>query len=166
MLWHSTRRNRRPVRKSRGKWIGAAVVALAVVFACGAAVWFTRGEPPIRVERILAAYQGEAKADGIVIREPLDGTLFPPDMIAPTFRWDDPRDECNLWLVTINFSDGSERMSFPCLTTDWTPSTSDWQSIKRHSLDNPAAVTVLGVGLCRPGKDRVRRFDFDQHLAR
>ena len=110
MLWHSTRRNRRPVRKSRGKWIGAAVVGARR----GVRLWrsglvYQGPAPPIRVERILAAYQGEAKADGIVIREPLDGTLFPPDMIAPTFRWDDPRDECNLWLVTINFSDGSER---------------------------------------------------------
>ncbi len=122
------------------------VLGIAVLAAGISAAWllFVR-DPPLRIEQILAAYREDARYGGLRIRYPLDGTLFPPEIVAPTFRWEESRPDCDTWLVTIKFQDGGERMSFSSGTPEWTPSHDQWEIIKRRSLEKAAKVTILGV---------------------
>jgi tetratricopeptide (TPR) repeat protein len=45
----------------------------------------------------------------------------------------------------MEFQDTEGRMSFPCLTNEWTPSDGQWDTMKRRSLEKKATVSVLGV---------------------
>jgi hypothetical protein len=134
--------NRMPSRKTLGY---AALVAVVLFAGVLGTVWLRIRQPALRVDRILAAYQKETHQGDVSILYPLDQTVFPPEIVAPTFRWEDSRADVQVWLVVIDLPDQGLRMSFPCDVAEWTPAASDWQAIKRRSLEKPAKVTVLGI---------------------
>ncbi|UCG60172.1 MAG: tetratricopeptide repeat protein [Phycisphaerales bacterium] len=128
--------------------IGVAGVAVAV-----ALVWTatSRTRTP-QIEDILAAYHDELEYGGLTISYPLDETVFPPEIVAPTFRWQDESAESETWLVTIRFENGEEPLSFLAHDRQWTASPEDWEIVKHRSLENWARVTILGVGPSVPAK--------------
>ena len=119
--------------------IGATAVAIAAVLL------FTFYTLQPRPEDILALYQDDAKYGRLTIRYPLDGTLFPPEIVPSTFQWKDDNPESNLWLVTIRFQDDNAGMNFLTREPKWTPQQEQWEVIKRRSLEKDAEVTILGV---------------------
>ena len=52
--------------------------------------------------------------------------------------------EADTWLLTIEFSDGKQRMHFLSQSMAWTPSPQQWEAIKGRSRETAARVTVLG----------------------
>lgn len=144
---------KQPRQAARGERTFRPTVVLAtagplVLLVLGVA-WFLVRTPPIHVERILAAYQKDAEPGGLKIQYPASGTLFPPEIIPPSFRWESPNPDVNLWVATIDFADGGQRLSALCSDTQWTPSDEEWSQIKRRSLDHEAQVTILGVNRAR-----------------
>jgi Flp pilus assembly protein TadD len=123
------------------------VVLLAA--AVLAVVWYWR-RPSAEV--ILAGYQDSANYDRLMIEYPLDETLFPPDIAAPTFRWIDPKVTSDTYLVTIEFADDQGRMSFLTREPRWTPEAAAWEAIKKRSLEKEAKITILGVRRRAPGR--------------
>ena len=123
----------------------AVVVGLLCVSIC-VALWIGLFKDDERPEAaIWAAYRTGGHYGKLEITYPLDETLFPPEIVAPTFRWEDGHAEADLWLVTIEFSQGKKQMSFLSDTSQWTPSSDQWETIKARSLHAEAKVTVLGV---------------------
>ena len=121
---------------------------------------------------VVAASAQNAPAT-IVIDYPADGSLFPPDIAAPTFLWRDPAPAAVTWQVDISFADGSpaihvsasgERMLIgeidsrcisptnqpPKLTPQqaaahtWTPDPATWAAMKKQSAASAATVAVSG----------------------
>ena len=88
--------------------IGTNMVAIAIMAVMLAAF----GMPDVQPEDILAAYRDEAEYSGLTIRYPLNDTLFPPEIVPPTFRWEDSKSESDTWLITIKFQDDEGRKSF------------------------------------------------------
>jgi tetratricopeptide (TPR) repeat protein len=86
----------------------------------------------------------------LAIDYPLDETLFPPESVPPTFRWEDGRSNSDAWLVTIEFDDGGNNSSYPSQRPEWTPSAEQWEEIKRRSLRSKAKVTILGGNRALP----------------
>ncbi|HUL75735.1 MAG TPA: hypothetical protein VL691_00605 [Vicinamibacteria bacterium] len=84
------------MRRSGGKWLVPCVGILA-----GLAVI----ERPARGNGSAVAAPGEAAP--IVVDYPQGGSVFPPDMSAPTFLWRDPSPDAARWLVEVTFADGS-----------------------------------------------------------
>ena len=109
----------------------------------------------------------------IVIDYPADGSVFPPDMAAPTFLWRDPAAGAVSWRIDVTFANGSapigvaakgERMQIgeidprcvsptnqlPSLTPQqaaahtWLPDPATWAAIKKNSVAGPATVTIAG----------------------
>jgi tetratricopeptide (TPR) repeat protein len=109
----------------------------------------------------------------IVIDYPADGSVFPPDMAAPTFLWRDPAPGAVSWRIDVSFADGSaaihvtakgERMrigeidprcvsptnQLPSLTPQqaaahaWIPDPADWGVIKKKSVAGAATVAISG----------------------
>src|ERR1039457_3896646 len=109
----------------------------------------------------------------IVIDYPADGSVFPPDMAAPTFLWRDPSPGAVSWRIDVSFADGSaaihvaakgERMhigeidprcvsptnQLPSLTPQqadahaWIPDPATWAAIKKNSAAAAATVTISG----------------------
>ncbi|GAG10586.1 unnamed protein product, partial [marine sediment metagenome] len=81
----------------------------------------------------------------LTIHYPLDETLFPPEIVAPTFRWTDGNKDSDIWLVTIEFPDGKGDMNFRSGGTKWRPADERWEVIKRRSIEKAATVTIRGV---------------------
>jgi tetratricopeptide (TPR) repeat protein len=109
----------------------------------------------------------------IMIDYPQAGSIFPPDMAAPTFLWRDPSGSATTWRIDVAFADNApaahatsrgERLRIgaidprcvaptnkpPELTPEqatahtWKPDAETWETIKRHSVRQAAAVTITG----------------------
>jgi len=109
----------------------------------------------------------------ITIDYPAEGSIFPPEIVAPTFLWRDAVANATVWLVDVAFADGSARIQakprgerlrigeidprcvaptneLPKLTPQqaaartWTPDPEIWQEIRRHSVERAATVTITG----------------------
>jgi len=127
-------------------WKGSAragfLLAAALAFcACG------RGSgpaPPL-------AFPSEPSGR-LAITYPLDETLFPPEIVAPTFVWTDETEGVARWEVLLRFAAAdevaaaSEVLRFPAAEPRWRPSEKDWAEIKRRSAARDAEVAIVGVG--------------------
>jgi Flp pilus assembly protein TadD len=109
----------------------AAVLALA---ACG------KGSAPVPL-----AFPGKPSG-GIEIKYPLDETLFPPEIVAPTFVWNDKTEGVKTWTVLVRFDDKGEVLRFPTTEPRWRPSEADWAKIKQRSVARDAQVAIVGLG--------------------
>lgn len=132
------------------KW--AIVAALAIVVVTGLGAGRT------------------ASVSSIVVDYPKEGSLFPPDIIAPLFQWRDS-DSATAWKIDVTFADQShpiqvwsqgERMQLgeqdtslegyvpPTLTPEqaaahtWRPDAKTWAAIKKHSVRAQATVRISG----------------------
>lgn len=126
--------------------VGITVAAVAIVVAI--LIIFRQRQP--RIEDILAIYEDEAEYTGLAIRYPLDETVFPPEIVPPTFRWADGKSKRNTWFITIKFQHDEGRMNFLTHLPEWTPKPGEWETIKKRSLEKEAEVTILGVKRSSP----------------
>src|SRR3954462_4456372 len=46
----------------------------------------------------------------IAIDYPAEGSIFPPDMVAPTFLWRETNESATVWQIDVAFADGSAPM--------------------------------------------------------
>jgi hypothetical protein len=117
----------------------------------------------------------------IVIDYPQDGAIFPPEITPPAFLWRDGASGTASWRVDISFGPGiapihatskGERLRIgkidpeavastnqpPKLSPElaeahtWTPDEATWSSIKRHSADRAATVTIGGFRAGAPDR--------------
>jgi tetratricopeptide (TPR) repeat protein len=83
---------------------------------------------------------------GIEIKYPLDETLFPPEIVAPTFVWSDATEGVAKWVVLLQFDGEDQVLRFPTAEPSWRPSEADWATIKQRSVEQAAKVAIVGVG--------------------
>ena len=156
-------------RSRRGTWalaLGAGLLASTAALAVRAS-----GSPEAAA----------ASLAPIAVDYPADGSIFPPDMVAPTFLWRDPAERVVSWQVEVTFGDGSpalvltsagerlrvgeidpravgETNELPKLTPEqaaahtWKPDAATWASVKARSVDGPATVRFSGSDPARPGE--------------
>lgn len=115
-----------------------------------------------------------APATTIMIDYPEDGSIFPPDIIAPTFFWRDSNGSITTWRIDVTFSNGakpihintrgdlmrvgeidpnciSDSNVLPSLTPQqaathtWTPDPGTWIMMKENSAEHIATVTIAGL---------------------
>jgi hypothetical protein len=133
--------------------------------------------PAPLLERLSGQRVGALAA--IAVDYPEEGSIFPPEITAPTFLWRDAAPSAANWEITVSFGDGapeihatsagerlrigeidprcvSQTNSPPALTAlqaeahTWTPDPKTWAAIRQHSVTRPATVTILGVGHIGP----------------
>lgn len=105
----------------------------------------------------------------IAIDYPLDESVFPPEITAPTFLWRDPS-AASSWSIDIEFADGSPALHArsagepprlgeidqraisptnqppePVAAHAWTPDAALWSAIKQRSVERPAVITISGL---------------------
>jgi tetratricopeptide (TPR) repeat protein len=110
--------------------VGALFV---LVFACGS-------EPESAPLEFPSAPLG-----GLGITYPLDQTLFPLDIAAPTFIWKDETEGVAQWTVLLRFDEADELLRFPTVETSWRPTQEDWAEIKRRTEERDGEVAILGL---------------------
>ena len=133
-------------------------------------------------QAVLAMAQAEPTGDGlaeVTIDYPTDGSIFPPDIIAPTFLWHDDSPQVDRWLIDVALGGSSHiyvvtddqpaparEIDERCLGVNnevyqptayqasarrWTPGGQVWERIKAGSSGRPAVVTILGFSSTDPG---------------
>jgi len=107
----------------------------------------------------------------ILIDYPSPGSLFPPEITAPTFLWRETGPGARVWRIDVEFADGTPALHLtshgeklqigevdssyegwvpPTLTPElaaahtWKPDQRTWALIKAHSVQQPAAVAIRG----------------------
>jgi hypothetical protein len=110
----------------------------SVVFAAVVAVALAAGQFVVAV--------ADAAEAGLQITYPLEGTLFPPESVAPTFVWEDKTGNAGRWDVVVRDDAGGEMLRASVDSPRWRPSEEDWKRIKQRSLERDAAVIVAGAG--------------------
>ncbi len=110
---------------------------LAAVLALGAC---SKEPGPEKIE-----FPAQASG-GLEIKYPLDETLFPPDIVAPTFVWSEASADVKNWVVMLRLGDQGEVLRFPTTQPSWRPSEADWEKIKQRSVERDAEVAVVGIG--------------------
>jgi len=123
---------------------------------------------------------GEAgDLSGVTIDYPLDESIFPPEILSPTFLWHDSTDSVDGWLVDITFSDAPCHLHIlvpgmpppegdvdPLAISSsneiyrgtpyqqsakaWKPDATIWSAIKRYSHGGTASVTFSGYRNASP----------------
>jgi len=121
-----------------------------------------------------ASLAASGETASITIDYPQDGSIFPPEIIPPTFIWRDADPSATAWRIAITFADGSkpihatshgepiqiskidprcvsENNKPPSLTPEqaaahtWIPDADTWAMIKQHSVEHPATVEITGM---------------------
>jgi tetratricopeptide (TPR) repeat protein/Tol biopolymer transport system component len=113
---------------------GVLLAAGLALFACGR----DSGPAPL-------AFPSEPSGR-LAIAYPLDETLFPPEIVAPTFVWRDETPGVAQWVVLLRFDVTDELLRFPTAEPRWRPSEEAWAEIKRRSQARDAEVAIVGLG--------------------
>ena len=77
-----------------------------------------------------------------VITYPLDGTIFPPELPAPTIRWKSKSRSVDAWRVTVDVLLENETIEARTTKTEWSPSGEQWAAIKESSTAKAVTITV------------------------
>ena len=101
---------------------------------------------------ILSSWKSEGVPGNLVLLYPHNETMFPPDMVAPTFRWEDQTGKADSWLVIAYINDEVEASSDLLTVQEWRPDSETWSLIKQKSQGRNIQMTVLGVQKSNPEK--------------
>jgi len=115
----------------------------------------------------------EDELASLTIDYPHDQTIFPPEIVPPTFLWHEPADQADTWLIDVAFGSKSEHIyvlsagrpppvgqidpeciaetnelykptTYQASAKSWTPDVDVWASIKQRSVGLAATVTIVG----------------------
>jgi tetratricopeptide (TPR) repeat protein len=127
-------------------------------------------DPSIIPEHLRAVHMYRTHP-GLNIDVPLNGAIYPPDIIPPQFQWRDDHPSATIWRIEIIFGEHARpiriwsngpRMQLgpldeslkgyvpPSLTPEeaiahtWRPDPKTWDEIKKHSVTAPATVIISG----------------------
>ena len=133
---------RHPVRR-----IAISAMVLAAALSITVVVMRSRCTGHVCIEDIVDAYRAKTGTEyrGITITYPVDGTLFPPEIVPPTIQWTDDQSQCDTWLVRVEFGGDEEPIHALSHAPQWTPAPAEWETIKQQSRDHGARVVILGV---------------------
>ena len=127
----------------------------------------------------------KADSAGLAIDYPLDGSVFPPEFVPPTFLWHDDTESAASWRIEFSFADGEparsvvaegapppkreidpaaigvnnelyEGTAYQKSARAFTPDRELWEEIKRRSVDAPVTVTFTGRGAAGKGPELSR----------
>ncbi len=76
---------------------------------------------------------------------PLDETVFPPDIAAPTFRWKSTSRGVKAWAITVGVPDAPPTIEARTNEREWTPTDEQWAAIAKMSREKATKVTVRAV---------------------
>ncbi len=102
------------------------------------------------VETCLRQYDPATAYEDIEIVYPFDKSVFPPEIGPPTIRWRGNDDGSEVWVVCVN--SGNEIGAISAATDEprWRPVSSEWEAIKRQSLEKWNRLIVLGIKASAP----------------
>jgi len=133
-------------RARRSVVVAAAAIPVALV----AGLFLAGCNRDPGTQEMLAAAADAANAR-LQITYPQEGTLFPPEIVAPTFVWEDKAGDVDRWYVVVRDDTGGEVLREAVDAPRWRPSEERWRQIKQQSAGRDAEVIVAGVNHAKRG---------------
>jgi len=160
---------KRMLRLTAAVLIAAGAAMTAQAFAAGAANGVPAFLAPVPMDDSAVPAKGAAPA--VIIDVPINGTIYPPDIIPPQFAWRDKTPGATVWKIEITFADHAHPIKAwskgefmqlapvdsdlkgyvpPVLTAEqaadhtWRPDPKTWEEIKKRSVESQATVTISG----------------------
>jgi thioredoxin-like negative regulator of GroEL len=121
------------------------VLLMLAILAYGAARLICWRHERQVIRNALAACQDVPSGKNLRIVYPFNEALFPPEIVAPTFRWEDKSGCADRWLVEVRFPDRNERWDCVVREKQWMPGEAQWEKIKGRSVEKPVCVTIAGI---------------------
>lgn len=87
----------------------------------------------------------EKQAGDLSIDYPLDETLFPPEIVPPTFKWSDTTPGVSRWQLILREHGAEKLQSFAAGEPHWQPATATWAQMKQASSTHPLHIAVTGL---------------------
>ena len=128
-------------------------------------------EPTLAVQNLLKNIS-ISQSCPITVDYPFNRSVFPPDIVAPTFLWHDTQATSDLWLIDITFSGQKNHIyvfaagkkpqaqkdpeavnvfnagwkpdEYEIAAKGWTPDEATWKTIKENSVEKYATLTITG----------------------
>jgi tetratricopeptide (TPR) repeat protein len=126
-------------------------LVVPIVMAVGLLVAGCDREPSTQDLVGAASAAASGNGAGLAITYPQEGTLFPPEIVAPTFVWTDDTAGVDHWDVVVRDDAGGEVLRTQVNERRWRPSEDRWREIKARSGERDAEVTIAGIGQARHG---------------
>ena len=125
----------------------SVAVAAAVLAALAVGPFIGGFDRDPGMQELVAAAPAAAATSKAQLRitYPLDGTLFPPESVAPTFVWEDPTGGVDRWNVVVRDASGADVATASVDAPRWRPSEDTWRRIKQQSRERNAEVIVAGA---------------------
>jgi tetratricopeptide (TPR) repeat protein len=130
-------------------WIRRPVVAATVPIMVAATLFCAGCHDDAGTPEVVAAASDPA-TPSLHITYPQEGTLFPPEIVAPTFTWEDATSHVDRWDVIVRDDSGAEVLREAVDGQRWRPSEEHWRQIKQRSAERDAEVIVSGVNHANP----------------
>jgi len=142
----------------------------------------TAGPEVKETMRAVIRAAGDAGAPAaLTVDYPQDGTVFPPEIVPPTFLWHEPDAEADSWLIALTLDDGSQPVYIlsaghppaagpidPAAGSEtneiyrptphqasarsWTPDGEVWAAIKQGSAGRAADIRIVGFRSSDPAR--------------
>lgn len=80
----------------------------------------------------------------LIISYPFNNSVFPADITAPEFVWQDPNENIKRWKVTVSVSE-LELLTTETSTMNWRPSEKEWKLIKEKSSGSKVRIFISGI---------------------
>ncbi|MFC1744646.1 tetratricopeptide repeat protein [Candidatus Riflebacteria bacterium] len=125
-----------------GLMLNRGFLTILIMVSCSRVIFFP--ETSFCTDKIASLYKEGNKYIKIDVKYPGDGVLFPPEIVPPTFIWQDDKSQSDRWLIQIKFQDTEGELPYTSNLPEWTPAVEDWEKIKKRSLEKNANVSILG----------------------
>ena len=133
------------------------------------------------IRTVLLSAGEEVDLAPLTVDYPIDETIFPPEIVPPTFLWHEPTEQADTWLVDVALAEGSDHVyvlspgnpppageidpesiansneiyqptPYQASAKSWTPEEDVWAKIRRRSAKVAATVTMIGFCGTEPAK--------------
>lgn len=119
-------------------------VVWSVVLLSALSLFQTGPFPPMAAAETSTPATPESPV-AIQFQNPLDETVFPPEMPPPVFEWSDPHPGAKLWTITVDLSAAATNaLSWKVPVPRWSPDEAAWSLIKARSVTAAAVVRITG----------------------
>jgi tetratricopeptide (TPR) repeat protein len=127
------------------RMVRRSVLATAIVPVALAASLFIAGCDRDPGTQEIVATAPDVTGARLRITYPLEGTLFPPEIVSPTFSWEDDTEGVDRWYVVVRDDSGGDLLKVSVDAPRWRPSEESWREIKQQSSERDVEVIVAGV---------------------
>ncbi len=86
-----------------------------------------------------------ASGGTLLITNPYDGSLFPPEIASPTVTWTDEDPRSRFWLISFKFENGRKPLFILTNKRSCMPGKKTWEIIKDNSKEKMAILSVCSL---------------------